>query len=668
LLVAVVKASAPNFTSKVNPWLLAVIISRRQLQMKVMIRTNSFLRRRHQALACSFAAMLLALAGVANAQVNYEFQPLPTDPESGRLWQDSGNWFDANLGNSFVPNVFFNERALINNGATAVLTVNSPNDPNSDASVVTPGAVSIGSGGLDIRNGGGLFVSAGNGAPGSFTLGGGGTGTLLINPGGELSVASSLNVGGNSANTITVGGSTGPTAKLSANSALLSGTTHLYPNADVNIGAGVQFVNSSVYQVEVTGPSSFGSIVAGGPVSTAGTLQLNFSGFTPSAGQWWNILEGSSVSGSFASVSSNASLDYNETVVVSRAELGAGRFAVRAAIEEVLVLEVNRNTGVATLTHPGSSTISLDGYFIGSSVGSLRTADASWNSLAESGQLGNDWVETAQTANNIGELKVGVDANFGSSVNLGPIYDALAGSFGESGEDLVFSYRRASDGVQFPAVVRYSGDLVNSLVLQVDPDGSGDAYLRNTSGTTVEIDAYEVLSTAGRLNASGWSSLDDQNGAGNAWLEAGGLGPGLLAEFDSEGYTTIAAGASLNLGSLYTGGVQDLEFNFLLRGDSESTTGVVIYDQYIAAPGLFGDFNDDGFVNAADYTVWRDNVGAASLPNDNNLGVVGPAHYQLWRDNYGSSNVSVSTAVPEPTSVAIVFVIVTITFGIRRSA
>lgn len=636
--------------------------------MKVMIRIDSFPIRRRLVLACSLASALLALAGVANAQVNYEFQPLPTAPESGRLWQNNANWFDANLGNNYVPNVFFNERALINNGATAVLTVNSPNDPNSDASVVTPGAVSIGNGGLDIRNGGGLFVSSGNGAPGSFTLGGGGTGTLLIHPGGELSVASSLNVGGNAANTIRVGASSGATAKLTANSALLSGTTHLYPNADVNIGAGVQFVNSSVYRVEIAGPSSFGSINAGGPVTTAGALQLNFSGFTPTAGQSWDILEGSSVSGSFAGVSSNASLDYNETVVVSRANLGAGRFAVRAAIEEVLVLEVNRNTGVATITHPGSSTISLDGYYVGSAAGSLRSADASWNSLNESGQLGNDWIETAQTANNIGELKIGADAIFSSSVNLGPIYDALAGSFGESGEDLVFSYRRSSDGVQFPGVIRYSGDLVNSLVLQVDPNGSGDAYLRNTSGTSVEIDAYEVLSSAGRLNPTGWNSLDDQNGAGNVWLEAGGVGPGLLAEFDSEGYTTIAAGSSLNLGPLFAGGVQDLAFNFLLRGHAESTNGVVIYDQYTAAPGVAGDFNNDGFVNAADYTVWRDNVGAPSLPNDNGLGVVGPAHYQLWRAHYGSSNASASTAIPEPTSVAIAFAVLVIAFGARRPA
>ncbi|WP_197526388.1 hypothetical protein [Botrimarina colliarenosi] len=633
-----------------------------------MVRTKSFRPQPPVALAVPFAAILLALTGVANAQVNYEFQPQPTDPESSRLWQENANWFDANLGNSFVPNVFFNERALINNGATAVLTVNSPNDPNSDTSVVTPGAVSIGSGGLDIRSGGGLFVTAGNGAPGSFTLGGGGTGTLLVNPGGELSVASSLNVAGNSANTITVGGPTGATATLSANSAVLSGTTHLYPNADVNIGAGVQFVNSSVYQVEIGGPASYGSIAAGGPVTTAGSLQLNFSGFTPTTGQSWVVLEGSSVSGSFANVSSNASLDYNETVVVSEANLGAGRFGVRASIEEVLVLEVNRNTGVATVTHPGSSSIALDGYYVGSSLGSLRSDDGSWNSLNESGQLGNDWIETAQTVNNVGELKVGADATFGASVNLGPIYNALAGSFGESGEDLEFVYRRSSDGVQFPGVVRYTGDLVNSLVLQVDPSGSGDAYLRNTSGTTVEIDAYEVLSSAGRLSTSGWSSFDDQNGTGNAWLEAGDVGPSLLAEFDSEGYTTIAAGASLNLGSLYSGGAQDLEFNFLLRGDESSTTGVVIYDQYVAGPAVPGDFNNDGFVNAADYTDYRDNVGASSLPNDNGLGVVGPAHYQLWRDNYGATSPAAAQAsVPEPAA-GVLIAIAALAAGRRRSA
>ncbi|QDU88878.1 hypothetical protein Pla175_22620 [Pirellulimonas nuda] len=74
--------------------------------------------------------------------------------------------------------------------------------------------------------------------------------------------------------------------------------------------------------------------------------------------------------------------------------------------------------------------------------------------------------------------------------------------------------------------------------------------------------------------------------------------------------------------------------------------------------GLPGDFNNDGSVDAADYTVWRDNFGAAGpLLNDGGLGVpIGSAHYELWRGNFGETlgalNAS-SAPVPEPGAIAL---------------
>ncbi|MEQ8846780.1 hypothetical protein [Botrimarina sp.] len=73
-----------------------------------------------------------------------------------------------------------------------------------------------------------------------------------------------------------------------------------------------------------------------------------------------------------------------------------------------------------------------------------------------------------------------------------------------------------------------------------------------------------------------------------------------------------------------------------------------------AVDGLPGDFNDDGAVDAADYTVFRDNSGGdTALPNDDGLGTpIGSAHYDLWVANYGQSPAE-TAAVPEPTGVAI---------------
>jgi hypothetical protein len=83
---------------------------------------------------------------------------------------------------------------------------------------------------------------------------------------------------------------------------------------------------------------------------------------------------------------------------------------------------------------------------------------------------------------------------------------------------------------------------------------------------------------------------------------------------------------------------------------------------------LIGDYNDDGTVDGADYTVWRDNLNmsAAALANrDPNIsGLVKESDFLSWRNHYGESNgggagASVSVlayapaAVPEPSSLTL---------------
>lgn len=59
----------------------------------------------------------------------------------------------------------------------------------------------------------------------------------------------------------------------------------------------------------------------------------------------------------------------------------------------------------------------------------------------------------------------------------------------------------------------------------------------------------------------------------------------------------------------------------------------------LVVAGLAGDFNGDGTVDAADYTVWRESGGSE-------------ADYKLWRSNYGATTETATTeavaSVPEP--------------------
>ena len=81
------------------------------------------------------------------------------------------------------------------------------------------------------------------------------------------------------------------------------------------------------------------------------------------------------------------------------------------------------------------------------------------------------------------------------------------------------------------------------------------------------------------------------------------------------------------------------------------TTLVLISD------GIVGDFNRDGTVDAADYTVWRDSLGqtatAAADANEDNI--VDLEDYNLWKANFGTTIGSTASAVvPEPSTLLLV--------------
>jgi hypothetical protein len=76
--------------------------------------------------------------------------------------------------------------------------------------------------------------------------------------------------------------------------------------------------------------------------------------------------------------------------------------------------------------------------------------------------------------------------------------------------------------------------------------------------------------------------------------------------------------------------------------------------------GLAGDYNGNGTVDAADYVVWRDNLGAADESalngNGDGTGGVDQADYLRWKNNFGSTlpGSGNSAAVPEPAALSLV--------------
>lgn len=106
-----------------------------------------------------------------------------------------------------------------------------------------------------------------------------------------------------------------------------------------------------------------------------------------------------------------------------------------------------------------------------------------------------------------------------------------------------------------------------------------------------------------------------------------------------------------------------------LRADANNNGRVDVADYYpwltafgsVLPNGILGDFNGDGIVSAADYTVWRDSLGSTSnlRADANDNGIVDEEDYGIWKGNFvgiRGTNVS-NSVVPEPVSCTLFLVV-----------
>ena len=240
------------------------------------------------------------------------------------------------------------------------------------------------------------------------------------------------------------------------------------------------------------------------------------------------------------------------------------------------------------------------------------------------------------------------DSNFQGSLNEFRIYDDA-----KTAADVLTDFNAGPDVAPTP----------NFLQLRVNTLTGTVTIKNNVPASPIDIDYYRVKSSGGALSVAGWNSLENQNvdaigpGEGQSWDKTGAANAAQLAELYLLGHSTVSSTKALQLGlafnpSIFGTGVNgDLTFEYGVVGNSSLLTGTVSY----VTPGpLAGDYNHNGIVDAADYTIWRDNLGSTTnlQADGDNSGIIDQADFVVWRATFGNSMGSgaegEATSVPEP--------------------
>ena len=561
-------------------------------------------------------------------------------------WNTPGNWTGGN-----VPDAAFEEVAVINNTGTAFIN-NVGTTP--DAAGLILGQAAGETGTLQVLSGGSITLVDSSGVPdGRANIGIDGTGTLDVRRGGSFAATLiDVNAGSNILIGTDAGG--GFASVTSTGGMFLNGTTTVKgPGHTFSAAGNVVLENNSTYIANIIATTQT-SLSVGGITTLGGTFRPQFSnGFSPAAGNKWNIVDSTAIAGAFANLDTSAVPTPGPGTAYQLAQVSGGTHGrlLQLQLNRLIQLTVNTDTGAVSISSPSGTSINMDGYRIRSPGGQL--SPTLWNSLQDQAVAG--WQEATPSSATLSELNSNIGGSLSvgtASVNLGAPYTTPA--FGTA-PDIQFRYT-SQTGETMDGIVQYTGNATaNNLLLTVDP-ATGQAQLRNSSKMTLQLVGYSILSASGSLlsgNAD-WLSLDDQNIG--SWLEANPTSNSLNEFFAGAGATTLNPGQSYNLGNPFNevGGTKDLVLQFALANDLTPRLGTVQYGSISA--GVPGDYNGNGTVDAADYVLWRN---GGPLANDPTPGVQ-PADYAFWRSHFGntsgsgSADLARASAVPEPASCLLV--------------
>lgn len=289
---------------------------------------------------------------------------------------------------------------------------------------------------------------------------------------------------------------------------------------------------------------------------------------------------------------------------------GVGRGAAFVLNDDILTFNVDGDAGDVNLTHAiqrgwnqAIGVIDLDagGDIVSLYVNGQRVGVAT-------GQTINDWAGGNPAG--VGGASSSVT---GVSTGLGNIYHgeiALAKYYGDTAFDTVDAEQN------FAALQSSGGDQPSTLLVDGNFSFQNGSVLRLDIGDQGASDRLQITGTANFMNGT---------------LEVNHIGDNDLVAGDAfDLFDFFAVSGELDLITLpqLSAGLTWFDGNIMIDG-----TLLVTFE---------GDFNGDGAVDAADYTIWREELGTLYDSSD----------YVAWRNNYGAgfaqSSAQSSGTVPEP--------------------
>jgi len=459
-------------------------------------------------------------------------------------------------------------------------------------------------------------------------IGEAGTGALIVSDGAAVDVGNFLSLGNSAGGIGTLDVSGSATDPESPGTPIPSTVTSAYQIAVGHLGEGFAVVHDGARLV---------SSKADSPTSSSGIL---------------GHLTGAQ--GHLQVHGDNSLWTGNGTVNVGFHGTGTLDIKQGGHVESVdgVLARLPGSLGTVALTGEGSAWLVQDSLYVGGRPASLAPGGE--------GTAGSGGAATLSAS-------AGAYVAVGNSIQVfdqGTINVAAGGSVavGQGNPEAAPSTLHVYAGASLRGTGHVQGNVINqgliapgnspgTLTISGNYTQSAGASLSIEIGGTTPGAQYDVLSVTGNAAITPGAAL-------NVSL-VGGFIPSAGHSFE-----ILSVGGNLS-GAFSTVSLPSLAAGFMWDTSQLSLAGTLS----VTAAGVAGDYNVDGVVNAADYTIWRNHLGhtfplSNENPNAITPGVVDAEDYAFWKSRYGVTAGSGSAAnslavIPEPTTVVLLIMAAT---------